>query len=48
MNNILQIGTILRERYKITDVLSSNTGFGIRRRVTRYNFNDTNLNDRFI
>ncbi|WP_414548742.1 protein kinase domain-containing protein [Anabaena sp. CCY 0017] len=29
MNNILQIGTILRERYKITDVLSSNTGFGI-------------------
>lgn len=33
MNQILQIGTILRERYKIIDVLSSNTGFGITYKV---------------
>ena len=33
MNQILQIGTILRERYTITDVLSSNTGFGITYKV---------------
>jgi eukaryotic-like serine/threonine-protein kinase len=33
MNKILQIGTILRERYTITDVLSSNTGFGITYKV---------------
>lgn len=33
MNKILQIGTILRERYKITDILSSNTGFGITYKV---------------
>jgi serine/threonine-protein kinase len=29
MNNILPIGTVLRERYTITDLLSHNSGFGI-------------------
>ena len=29
MNNILRIGTLLRDRYTITDLLSNNTGFGI-------------------
>ncbi|MBK1987774.1 serine/threonine protein kinase [Sphaerospermopsis aphanizomenoides BCCUSP55] len=33
MNKILQIGTVLRERYKITNILSSNTGFGITYKV---------------
>lgn len=33
MNKILQIGTVLRERYKITKILSSNTGFGITYKV---------------
>ncbi|MTJ08218.1 serine/threonine-protein kinase [Anabaena sp. UHCC 0204] len=29
MNNILPIGTLLRDRYKIIDLLSNHTGFGI-------------------
>ena len=33
MNNILPIGTILRERYTITDLLSHNSGFGITYRI---------------
>ncbi|MBE9197829.1 MULTISPECIES: hypothetical protein [unclassified Nodularia (in: cyanobacteria)] len=33
MNQTLQTGTILRERYTIIDVLTSNTGFGITYKV---------------
>jgi serine/threonine-protein kinase len=33
MNNILRIGTLLRERYKIIDLLSHHTGFGITYKV---------------
>ncbi len=33
MNNILRIGTLLRERYTITDLLSNNSGFGITYKV---------------
>jgi eukaryotic-like serine/threonine-protein kinase len=29
MNNILKIGILLRDRYTVTDILSSHTGFGI-------------------
>ncbi|WP_016953181.1 serine/threonine-protein kinase [Anabaena sp. PCC 7108] len=29
MNNILKIGTLLKDRYKVIEILSSNTGFGI-------------------
>ncbi|MGM3308165.1 hypothetical protein ACSQ6I_19670 [Anabaena sp. WFMT] len=33
MNNILKIGTLLRDRYKVVDILSNNTGFGITYKV---------------
>lgn len=29
MNNILKIGTLLKDRYQVIEILSSNTGFGI-------------------
>ncbi|MDB9437643.1 hypothetical protein BMF77_02654 [Dolichospermum sp. UHCC 0315A] len=37
MNNILRIGTLLRERYKIIDLLSHHTGFGITYKVKDLN-----------
>ena len=33
MNNILRIGTLLRDRYTVTDLLSNHTGFGITYKV---------------
>ena len=33
MNNILRIGTLLRDRYIVTDLLSNHTGFGITYKV---------------
>ncbi|MTJ11159.1 serine/threonine protein kinase [Anabaena sp. UHCC 0187] len=40
MNNILRIGTLLRERYTITDLLSKNSGFGITYKVRDNNHPD--------
>jgi serine/threonine protein kinase len=37
MNNILKIGTLLRNRYKVIEILSKNTGFGITYKVKDYN-----------
>lgn len=37
MNNILKNGTILRQRYKILETLSSHTGFGITYKVVDQN-----------
>ncbi|WP_353931745.1 hypothetical protein WJM97_03935 [Okeanomitos corallinicola TIOX110] len=43
MNNILPIGAILRERYQILDILSSNTGFGITYTVKDNNYPPTRI-----
>jgi hypothetical protein len=34
MNKGLPIGALLRQRYKITDILSHQTGFGITYKIT--------------
>jgi hypothetical protein len=36
MNNILRIGTLLRDRYQITEISSNHTGYETNRKLTNY------------